>query len=840
MNTVAFEKVSQSSRESRHVDIDGLLLEVEKIVAPVWPLNDYVAVNPVVDLTDKTFQQVNGMIRDFRGADFLPSWEYFRDLWQRQEFTIKDILATSAWVTQQSEDSEDGEVVTDIALLLSLLEGQQEISATRKRQWYSVSEALDKRHGTLWTSHFINDITRHCSAHYDRGQALWANPWRGLSLYAAWREAFSRGKRWDLMGFPEFRRLVRMLPSDPRRAIAVLLNELSLPEETWQAFLTCMVCSVFGWASYIKYLAAWSKFSHQHRDDLAGLIAIRLAYDVALYHRHYVPAGDLNCELNRDRQAEVKDFDHRLADAREESIRFHLLAATEHAFRRKLLQRLRVSRSSVEGAKRPTSRASLQAVFCIDVRSEVFRRHLEATSDEIDTFGFAGFFGVAVECLPLGEAQGVDQKPVLLSAAYRATQTVRPKTQDISSLIKARHDIRNLRKLWKTFQSSAASCFAFVESAGAWYGWRLLRDSLGWGQQSIVGDRDGLPANSQTVPLLEGPHGECLSTGQQVELAAGVLINLGLTKDFAPVVLICGHGSEVTNNPYRAGLDCGACGGHTGAPNARLLASLLNRSDVRAGLTKRGIQIPDDTWFVAGLHCTTTDEVELFDLDQVPGGQLYQIEKIQRWLAEASQFTRAERALRLQADSTQDVLRRSRDWSEVRPEWGLAGNAAFIVATRNRTRGLNLEGRAFLHSYDYRQDHDGKVLELIMTAPMIVASWINLQYYASTVAPDHYGSGNKLLHNVVGQFGILEGNGGDLKTGLPWQSIHDGNRLQHPPQRLQVFIEAPREAVEVVLKKHNLVRDLVFNGWLVLVVLEEDRCFQRTSTGGWEENFVRA
>ena len=59
-----------------------------------------------------------------------------------------------------------------------------------------------------------------------------------------------------------------------------------------------------------------------------------------------------------------------------------------------------------------------------------------------------------------------------------------------------------------------------------------------------------------------------------------------------------------------------------------------------------------------------------------------------------------------------------------------------------------------------------------MTAPMIVAHWINMQYFASTVDNDHFGSGNKTIHNVVGRFGILSGNGGDLMTGLPWQSLH--------------------------------------------------------------------
>ena len=192
------------------------------------------------------------------------------------------------------------------------------------------------------------------------------------------------------------------------------------------------------------------------------------------------------------------------------------------------------------------------------------------------------------------------------------------------------------------------------------------------------------------------------------------------------------------------------------------------------------------------------------------------------------------RSLRLGDCSPADIFRRSRDWSEVRPEWGLAGNAAFIVAPRSRTAGLDLGGRAFMHSYDHRQDGDLKVLELIMTAPMVVTNWINLQYYASAVDNRAFGSGNKVIHNVVGQLGVYLGNGGDLMTGLPWQSVHDGNQYQHEPMRLLVVIEAPRDAVGQIIDRHPTVRDLVTNGWMSLVALDNEHFFRWTAEGAWK------
>ena len=167
-------------------------------------------------------------------------------------------------------------------------------------------------------------------------------------------------------------------------------------------------------------------------------------------------------------------------------------------------------------------------------------------------------------------------------------------------------------------------------------------------------------------------------------------------------------------------------------------------------------------------------------------------------------------------------MRRSRDWAEVRPEWALAGCQTFIAAPRARTAGRSLAGRAFLHDYDWRQDRAFAVLELILTAPVVVASWISLQYYGSTVAPDVFGAGNKLLHNVSGGIGVFEGNGGVLRAGLPWQSVHDGERHIHEPLRLSVCIEAPRAAISDILTRHEGVRALFDNRWLHLFTLDED------------------
>ncbi|MEI6418849.1 MAG: putative inorganic carbon transporter subunit DabA, partial [Sphingomonadales bacterium] len=260
--------------------------------------------------------------------------------------------------------------------------------------------------------------------------------------------------------------------------------------------------------------------------------------------------------------------------------------------------------------------------------------------------------------------------------------------------------------------------------------------------------------------------------------------------------------------------------------NARVAADILNDPDVRKGLVGKGLIIPEDTWFLGALHDTTTDDVAIFDTDRVPAALKPYLAEVQGWLAKASALTRAERARFLDIDAGSDVdaqvLARSRDWSQVRPEWALAGNGAFIAAPRKRTLGIDLGGRSFLHNYDWQKDEGFGVLTLIMCAPMVVASWINLQYYGSTVNNQAFGSGNKVLHNVVGTLGVLEGNAGDLKTGLPWQSVHDGSRYLHEPLRLNVFIEAPLQAMTDVIMGSQMVRDLLDNRWLHLWTINDD------------------
>ena len=445
----------------------------------------------------------------------------------------------------------------------------------------------------------------------------------------------------------------------------------------------------------------------------------------------------------------------------------------------------------------------------------MFRRALECLDPGIETLGFAGFFGLAVAHRALGSDMVEAHLPVLLRAGLNSRSGAASEAE-ADARIAARAS-----RAWGRFRQAAVSSFAFVEAAGPVYLHKLVCDAMGVGRKE--------PAPGPAPVLAPG-----LTAEAKAATAAAVLRAMSLTERHARLILLTGHGASVTNNPHESAYHCGACGGHTGEVSARLLATLLNDPETRAGLAAHGIALPADTLFLAALHDTTTDAVTLYE-DAAAPDHAADIVQARAWLAQAAAMARGERAPRLPGARAGELVARARNWAEPRPEWGLAGCAAFIAAPREVTRGADLAGRAFLHSYDWRGDRGFSTLELILTAPVVVASWISLQYYGSSVATGSFGSGNKLIHNVVGGIGVVEGNGGTLRAGLPWQAVHDGVALAHEPLRLSVLIEAPQVAITDILARHDGVRALFDNGWLHLFVLQEGRIVARYRRGlQWE------
>ncbi|NJN70336.1 MAG: DUF2309 domain-containing protein [Nitrospira sp.] len=258
-------------------------------------------------------------------------------------------------------------------------------------------------------------------------------------------------------------------------------------------------------------------------------------------------------------------------------------------------------------------------------------------------------------------------------------------------------------------------------------------------------------------------------------------------------------------------------------------------------MKKTGIDIPSDTHFIAGQMNTTTDEVQLFDLEDVPPTHQADLARLQDDLRQTALLTSQERCRRFpdvhrtlpERKAHAHAHRRSVDWSQVRPEWGLSNNTSFIIGRRELTVGLDLGGRVFLHSYDYREDPSNRLLEVLLTAPQVVAQWINMEHYFSAVDNDVYGSGSKIYHNVVGRFGVMSGPWSDLRLGLARQTVMNGEMPFHEPMRLLTIVEAPRKWIEKLITRHDVLQHYYHNEWVHLVVLDpEDKDWYRYRPNG--------
>lgn len=840
----------------------------------------------------------------------------------------------------------------------------------------AASELMDRSTRSEVVALLNDQLVKWVAAFVDEGMADWAMPSRDGGFYAAWRDLAPRdGSLW-MLGISSGARKIEALPVHPEDALISLLRRLGLPEGHWPGYLRHHLAALPGWAGYIRWRGQNPEYPEQarHPIDPVDYLAVRLFYEVELAEPHSSPAPQpalAQPPQEHDRTGVTGRHAWRLFQLAQflemtpEELR--QLSSDEAWAVLAWLDRLtpeasrRVWHEAYEGHYRqdlvaklaggadpaPPPRPRGQAVFCIDVRSEPFRRHLEAQGG-YETIGFAGFFAVPLCYRPLGQEDELLLCPVLIRPKHLVTEGPRlgQDRRMQARLIGDRwrqagehlvHDLKSsplpshqtIDLLGIPFGLSLAAKTLAVDTYSRLRQWlrRWLRPPvptripiekfsqvqgdaiIAVGERALIAEvfqrrfprdlRDpalspaaveefrlaaiapqprgvahrpaqtrateasarlglsveeeqallhelrvhyGISATSRLAQL-DRLSARGFTAKEQAFMVETALRLMSLTANFARLVLICGHGSTTENNPYASALDCGACGGNHGGPNARVLASMANKAELRAELRTRGVDIPDDTRFLAGQHDTTTDRVTLFDVEELPETHRPDWLQLQWDLEAAGLHTARERCRRLPGAprvgppraAARHARRRSADWAQVRPEWGLSNNAAFVIGRRALTRQLNLGGRTFLHNYDAAADETGRVLETIMTAPLVVAEWINLQYYFSAVDPWIYGSGTKVLHNVVGGMGVMLGRHSDLQTGLPLQTVNDGPRHYHEPQRLLAVVEAGLDRLSALIARHEILQRFFDHRWVHLVAVDPvaGTLAQYRPGGGW-------
>ncbi|MDA0205782.1 MAG: DUF2309 domain-containing protein [Acidobacteria bacterium] len=758
----------------------------------------------------------------------------------------------------------------------------------------TLGDWLDARGGASIVEQVNGEMIKWSAAFLDEGLAGWGMPDRSQGFYRSWRELAAHDASGRLLGVRDFGAKVRALPDAPEDAVAWCLNTLEVPEANWKDYQSRQFAQLPGWTGFVRWRGENPEYPSQQEYpiDLVEYLAVRLFYEVVLVNAFCKRAWGIPGTLSaiKPKLAETETHEEaprtvmlcrsawrlfrlsqhlelaaedvaRLSEADVRTLLGWLdafpaedhgrvwLEAYEDAYRDGLVGKLSAHESMVAKAERPRA----QLILCIDARSEPFRRHIEA-SGSYETFGYAGFFGVPMSHQAFDSAERLALCPVLLKPGHAVAETFRPGEPGPMQAYASGTRWRRLGDdLFHDLKQNLLTSFMLVDALGLLFSIGLTGKSVF--RKTFVNSRAWLrrgfkPALNTHIPFARTDqsasdngllHGFTLE--EQAAFVGGGLRVIGLTKRLGKFVVACGHGAISENNPYAAAYNCGACGGAHGDPNARVFAAMANRPEVRRKLAEAGLVIPDDTWFLAAKHDTTADSVAFYDVSDVPATHTDDFRQLTRDLAEAGAIQTAERCAHLPGSpkgmspkaAFEHAQSRGSDWANVRPEWGLSGNAAFIIGRRQITAGLDLQSRVFLHSYDHASDPEGALLEKIMTAPLIVGEWINMEYYFSAVDPWFYGSGSKVIHNVVSA-GVMLGSQSDLQGGLPLQGVNNGAKHYHEPMRLLAIIEAPMERIASTIAKHAILQQVFHNGWMNLLAFDpETGLFHRYhADSSWE------
>ncbi|MFH1303388.1 MAG: DUF2309 domain-containing protein [Planctomycetota bacterium] len=738
------------------------------------------------------------------------------------------------------------------------------------------------------TDLIVHDVLiRFCAAFLDQGFGNLPLPDRESGFYHSFLQLYSGSMISPAIELSGLSREIQRLDSSgigPFESITESLSLLGVAEDNRAEFLSQTLLALRGWAGMVWQMetnAEWMPHTAPP-DSLIEFLAVRLILDRLaveyVMQNSFGFEGQLNSvrneilkQIGKDKRCQTdqraftifqlaqvrgwspEDLLHlsceqwttliqeiELFSGLERRRIYHL--AFERKYRNETLDAITVH-SARNRTQRDQSRSdktrhpAYQVVCCIDDREESFRRHLEEIAPECETFGIAGFFGVAMYYRGAADAHFTPLCPVNIKPVhyvqeetlYSLTQASRRRAETRRRIGRATHQahIGTRTFIGGLVTGLLGSLAAFPLVA------RILFPRT-TAQIRRMFDRFVEPPITQLrlerMNAQPGPNNDQLgySIAEMANIVEGGLRALGLAKPelFSPLVIICGHGSASLNNPHKAAYDCGACGGGRGGPNARAFAQMANDPRVRRILSERSLVIPDNTVFAGCYHNTCDDSITWYDLDRLPISQRELFEKAEKHLNEARTHSAHERCRRFESAelllSVNDALRhvegRAEDLSQSRPECGHATNSLCFVGRREWSRGLYLDRRAFLTSYDPTQDDpNSSILERLLQAVIPVCAGINLEYYFSYVDSMGYGCGTKLAHNITSLLGVMDGAASDLRPGLPWQMVEI-----HEPVRLLFVIETTKEAMRRIIADNAAIARLVNGNWIQLAVINSE------------------
>jgi uncharacterized protein YbcC (UPF0753/DUF2309 family) len=747
-------------------------------------------------------------------------------------------------------------------------EVEQDASPVRHR------DLLHAVHGFDTDAWIHPPLIRFLAGYLDQGLANWSMPERGQGIHGCFLEIY-RSSLAAQCG-PWARALPRLVADDydsgrdALRSIENSLTKFGVAEAEWTDYLTAELLALRGWAGIMRQI--------EERPDrvpardltvtLRGYLAVRLLFETAalehaareisfggplsnlrsvLQSRLPSPARPSSVErawplfhlaqlcgldaavVEQWTAAKVADLESELREIDGMRRRRVLHQAFERTIRHRVYDAL-MHHAPHSLPKPPV----FQAVFCLDEREESFRRHLEEVEPACETLSAAGFFSVAMYHQGVSDAHARPLCPVAIRPEHYVAET-----ELEGDRLAGRS--RRLQRRAAGFLGYNVHLGSRLPVRGALlmtaFGWLallplVLRVVFPWFSSRWRRVRDMSTGVSRTRLQLDRldtapPAGKYsgFTVREMADIVRHVLEDIGIYDRLAPLVLVVGHGSISLNNPHESAHDCGACGGGRGGPNARAFAQMANDPLVRRLLAEQDLPIPDDTWFVGAQRNTCNNGVTFYDEDLVPAQHQASFQRTREAIETARRREAHERCRRFDSApqwypplaALAHVEGRAADLAQPRPEYGHATNAFCVIGRRARTRGLFLDRRAFLVSYDPTRDQDDSILSRLMAAVVPVVAGISLEYYFSYVDPVGYGCGTKLPHNVTSLLGVMDGAQSDLRTGLPWQMVEI-----HEPARLSIVVEATPERVRRVVKDNPAIERLVRNRWIWLACLDAE------------------
>ncbi|MCX6116221.1 MAG: Na-translocating system protein MpsB, partial [Proteobacteria bacterium] len=679
----------------------------------------------------------------------------------------------------------------------------------------------------------FSHINRLICIYLDQGIATWRMPVKETffsTLYDLFHHSILKQ---DPFGSPSMTKLFKLSVDE---CIHECLSQILKDQNLFESYIFEIILGTPGWSAIINQLETKSiQLPTKRPILLKELIALHLIHDLfQMKKKNHIPFtiepsfSTLLETLEKPQPTKLHDIKMIWHTAYERSIYYQALVG--------------VSQFCSPSEKPPSK---IQALFCIDDRECSIRRHLESCNANVETFGTAGFFGMDF-FLKFTESSVLDQNcPIVLKPKHIITATPTEKLSSSDERIsKAKMDRQSHSLFSGWYQSQKLGLIAIVD---------LVKSVFRPGHIASKLSLLNRPEDSTTLEIFRSDkiHNDSIinfgyTLEELADRIAGQLHSIGLTKSFGKLIVLYGHGSTNVNNPHFAAYDCGACMGKPGSPNARVFAAAANTPSVRQLLRLKGIDLPDDTYFLAAIHDTTRDEVKYFELESIPRTHLGDFAELKMSMEKALELNSKERSRRFElvpkkaspVETLALVQSRSVTIFEPRPELTHTGNCLAIIGRRDLTKNLFLDRRAFLNSYNPNTDPEGTILESILSAVVPVCGGINLTYLLSRLDNDVYGAGTKLPHNVLGLVGVGIGVGSDALTGLPLQMVE-----VHEPVRLMIVVDqAPKIALKA-LKANPRIYEWIRNEWIHFACVDplNSKCYiyQKGNLQNWtpDHNF---